>query len=168
MKIQATICEAQFEVEVRQQGSRVIATVGDRSYELELTRAGEQEFLMLNDGKVFDCRVDGQLKSGAAVEVTIAANRYAVTVLDPKRLRSSLGSGAHGEGAARIVAPLPGKVVRVLVEAGQQVDAGQGVLVVEAMKMQNEMKAPKAGAIVSLNVEVGATVNGGDLLAVIE
>lgn len=168
MKLQATISESQFEVEVRQKGPRVFATVAGHSYDLELARASGQEFLILNDGRVFDCRVDGQLRSGSTVDVTIGANHYAITLVDPKRLRSALGSGAHGEGAARIVAPMPGKVVRVLVEAGQQVELGHGIVVVEAMKMQNELKAPKAGAIVSVSVEVGATVNAGDLLAVVE
>jgi biotin carboxyl carrier protein len=55
-----------------------------------------------------------------------------------------------------------------LVEAGQEVEAGHGIVVVEAMKMQNEMKSPKAGIIASINVTVGSTVNGGDLLAVVE
>ena len=168
MKLHATISESQFDVDVRQQGSRIIATVDGHCYDLELTRTGGQDFLFLNEGRVFDCRVDGQMTSGSTVNVTIGAHRYDITLVDPKRLRSALGAGAHGEGAARIVAPMPGKVVRVLVEAGQQVEAGQGIVVVEAMKMQNEMKAPKAGAVVSVNVEVGATVNGGDLLAVIE
>jgi biotin carboxyl carrier protein len=63
---------------------------------------------------------------------------------------------------------MPGKVVRVLVEQGAQVEAGAGVIVVEAMKMQNEMKAPKAGVVTTLSVSVGATVNGGEVLAVIE
>jgi biotin carboxyl carrier protein len=63
---------------------------------------------------------------------------------------------------------MPGKVVRLLVEAGQEVEAGHGIVVVEAMKMQNEMKSPKAGIIASINVTVGTTVNGGDLLAVVE
>ena len=63
---------------------------------------------------------------------------------------------------------MPGKIVRVLVEAGAQVEAGAGVVVVEAMKMQNEMKAPKAGTVVSIDVQEGATVNAGDVLAVIE
>jgi biotin carboxyl carrier protein len=168
MKLQATIAESQFDVDVRLQGSRVIATVGGNSYDLELTRASKQNFLIMADGRVFDCRVDGQPGSGGTVDVRIGANRYAITLVDPRRLRSALGSGAHGEGAARIVAPMPGKVVRVLVEAGQQVESGQGVLVVEAMKMQNEMKAPKAGKVVSVNVELGATVNRGDLLTVVE
>jgi biotin carboxyl carrier protein len=168
MKLQATISESQFDVEVRQKGSRISATLAGNSYELELTRASGQDFLIMKEGRVFDCRVDGQLRSGSTVNVTVGANHYAITLVDPKRLRSALGSGAHGEGAARIVAPMPGKVVRVLVEAGQQVEAGHGIVVVEAMKMQNEMKTPKAGTIVSVKVEVGATVNAGDLLAVVE
>lgn len=168
MKFQAIISGSQFDVDLRQQGSRLIATVDGQSYDLELTRARGQDFLILSEGRVFDCRVDGQVSSGSTVNVTIGAHRYDITLVDPKRLRSALGAGAHGEGTARIIAPMPGKVVRVLVEVGQQVEAGQGIVVVEAMKMQNEMKAPKAGAIVSVNVAVGATVNGGDLLAVIE
>lgn len=168
MKLHATISDSQLEVDVRQQGSRIIATVAGHRYDLELTRASDQDFLIINEGRVFDCRVDGQVISGSTVNVTIGANRYDITLVDPKRLRSALGPGAHGEGAAHIVAPMPGKVVRVLVETGEQVKPGQGIVVVEAMKMQNEMKAPKAGAVVSVNVEVGATVNGGDLLAVIE
>ena len=63
---------------------------------------------------------------------------------------------------------MPGKIVRVLVEAGANVAAGDGVIVVEAMKMQNEMKAPKAGIVISINAKEGATVNAGDVLAVIE
>jgi biotin carboxyl carrier protein len=63
---------------------------------------------------------------------------------------------------------MPGKVVRVLVAAGAPVAAGDGVLVVEAMKMQNEMKSPKAGIVLAVNVQAGDTVNRGDVLAVIE
>jgi biotin carboxyl carrier protein len=63
---------------------------------------------------------------------------------------------------------MPGKIVRVLVEVGAQVETGTGIVVVEAMKMQNEMKSPKAGVVVSINAETGATVNAGDVLAVIE
>ena len=89
-------------------------------------------------------------------------------MLDPKRLRSATCSGGHHTGAAEIVSPMPGKIVRVLVKPGADVEAGAGVIVVEAMKMQNEMKAPKAGTVVSIQVAEGATVNAGDVLAVIE
>ena len=63
---------------------------------------------------------------------------------------------------------MPGKVVRILVAIGDQVNAGAGIVVVEAMKMQNEMKTPKAGKVTALDIQIGDTVNGGDVLAVIE
>jgi biotin carboxyl carrier protein len=102
------------------------------------------------------------------LSVTVRGRSYDITISDPKRLRSGHGSGSHDHGSAEIVSPMPGKVVRVLVAAGAQVEAGDGIVVVEAMKMQNELKSPKAGLIVSINCEAGATVNAGDVLAVIE
>jgi len=69
---------------------------------------------------------------------------------------------------AEILAPMPGKVVRVQTEVGATVEKGAGVIVVEAMKMQNEMKSPRDGVVVSINVKPGDTVNAGDVLAVIE
>jgi biotin carboxyl carrier protein len=67
-----------------------------------------------------------------------------------------------------VLAPMPGKVVRVLVEEGQEVEAGAGLVVVEAMKMQNELKSPKKGTVAELRARPGATVNAGDVLAVVE
>ena len=98
----------------------------------------------------------------------VGAQAYAVTLTDPKRLRGEQSADASLDGTVKIVAPMPGKVVRVLVEAGAEVEAGAGVVVVEAMKMQNEMKSPKAGKVTSINVTTGATVNAGDVLAVVE
>ena len=168
MKLHANIAENHIEIELREQGSQIFATVNGHAYELERVSSTGDGFLLSQQGRVYDCRVAGQIESGATLDVTVGPRRYSVTLTDPKKLRSALGAGAHGEGAARIVAPMPGKVVRLLVEAGEAVDAGSGVVVVEAMKMQNEMKSPKAGTVISLNVESGATVNAGDLLAVIE
>ena len=100
--------------------------------------------------------------------MTVNNRSYAVKLANPKRLRSAAQLGAHADGSIEIVAPMPGKVVRVLVEAGAQVEAGAGLVVVEAMKMQNELKSPRAGTVVSLQTEAGATVKAGDVLAVIE
>jgi len=69
------------------------------------------------------------------------------------------------KAASRFAAPMPGKVVRVLVNAGDPVEVGQGLLVVEAMKMQNEIRSPKSGRVEKLFVSEGQTVNAGDLLA---
>ncbi|HZH33964.1 MAG TPA: biotin/lipoyl-containing protein, partial [Pyrinomonadaceae bacterium] len=87
---------------------------------------------------------------------------------DPKRLRGAAALGEAADGIAQIVTMMPGKVVRVLVEAGAEVQKGDSILVVEAMKMQNEMKSPKDGVVKEVRVETGSTVNAGDVLAVIE
>jgi len=168
MKLHATIAENEIDVEVRREQGSVIANVAGREYQLDVHQRSSTVMLRTADGKIFDCRVEGNSSSGQPVDVVVGARRYTVALTDPKRLRGAAAASGHGDGAARIVAPMPGKVVRVLVETGTQVDAGAGVLVVEAMKMQNEMKAPKAGTVVAINAAVGATVNGGDVLAVIE
>jgi biotin carboxyl carrier protein len=167
MKLHAAIVDEVMDVDVRREGERVIAFVDGRKYELNLQQT-TGSYVLRSDGAVFDCRVDGEPKSGEMVDVFVGTERFAIMFTDPKRLRGSAEAAGLGDGAARIVAPMPGKIVRVLVEAGAQIEAGAGVVVVEAMKMQNEMKSPKAGTVSAVNVEVGATVNGGDVLAIIE
>jgi biotin carboxyl carrier protein len=74
----------------------------------------------------------------------------------------------HADGEQRIVAPMPGRIVRVLVKVGDTVELRQPVVVIEAMKMENELRAPKAGTIKEVAVEPGAPVEAGRLLVVIE
>jgi len=168
MKLHATIAGSQIEIELHERGSHVPAVVDGRKYDVDVHVSRDNHYLLICDAQVFACRVEGRPESGATLDVIVGTHRHAITLSDPKRLRGALACGAHDDGAAHIVAPMPGKVVRVLVEAGQHVEAGAGIAVVEAMKMQNEMKSPKSGTVATINVEVGATVNGGDLLAVIE
>lgn len=168
MKLQATIAGHQAEIQIRTVGARVIAGIDGRGYELDLQESGANDYLLIHDGRVFECRAEGQPESGRTIEVVVGTSRFAITLTDLKRLRGAASLGAHGDGVARILAPMPGKIVRVLVAVGDHVEVGAGVAVVEAMKMQNEMKAPKAGTIITLNVAPGDTVNGGDVLAVIE
>lgn len=168
MKLHAKLGDYEGDVDIRIEGSRVFAAVDARTYELDLHRSVENRLMLVAQGRVFDCRVDGKFESGSQVDVTIGTQRYAITLTDPRRLRSANAAGALAGGVARIAAPMPGKIVRVLVEAGAQVEAGEGIIVVEAMKMQNEMKSPRAGKVMTVNAEVGATVNAGDVLAVIE
>src|SRR6185503_7139280 len=168
MKLRATIQDVEVDVEVRREAGKVFASVDGRKYQLEAHPSPSGVTLLAEDGQVFDCRVEGRSLSGQALDIFVGTNHYSVSLVDPKRLRGAAAANALADGAARIVAPMPGKIVRVLVAKGASVEAGAGIVVVEAMKMQNEMKAPKAGTVVTLNVEVGTTVNGGDVLAVIE
>ncbi|HEV8140692.1 MAG TPA: biotin/lipoyl-containing protein, partial [Pyrinomonadaceae bacterium] len=168
MKLHATIAGLEMNVEIRRNGGRVFANVDGREYELEVHQSAASVMVRTADGKVFDSRVEGKPSLGQSVDVFVGPRQYPVTLTDPKRLRGAAAAGGQADGIARIIAPMPGKIVRVLVEPGAQLEAGMGVIVVEAMKMQNEMKAPKAGVVTAINVRVGATVNGGDVLAVIE
>jgi biotin carboxyl carrier protein len=168
MKLHARVGDYEGDVDISVQGTRVFAAVDDRSYEIDLQRSGGDALLLLTGGRVFDCRVDGPTESGLPVDVSVGTQSYAVTLSDPRRLRSATAAGALAGGVARITAPMPGKVVRVMVEAGAEVEAGDGIVVVEAMKMQNELKSPRAGKVLTVKVEVGATVDGGDVLAEIE
>ncbi|HXI24942.1 MAG TPA: biotin/lipoyl-containing protein [Pyrinomonadaceae bacterium] len=168
MKLHAAIAGIETDVEIRREADRLHARVGDVEYQLNARQTGPGSYLLISDGHVFDCRVEGSTESGAPLAVFVGTRSFEVTLADPKRLRGSQDPSAHDDGAARIVAPMPGKIVRVLAEVGAQIEAGAGVVVVEAMKMQNEMKSPKAGTVSAVNVEVGATVNGGDVLVVIE
>jgi biotin carboxyl carrier protein len=167
MKLNAKIADRESVVNIHD-GAHVVADIDDRHYELEVHESGPDSYLLTSQGRVFDCRVEGMPESGKAINVVVGTAQFAVTLNDPRRLRSLAPTSAQADDAARIVAPMPGKVVRVLVEVGQQVEAGAGIMVVEAMKMQNEMKSPKQGTVVALNTQTGATVNGGDVLAVVE
>ena len=111
-------------------------------------------------GRSYQARVDGSV-------VSIAGRSFRVEVLDPRRWDRERNH-QEAEGRQNITAVMPGKVVRVLVAQGDQVEAGQGLIVVEAMKMQNEMKAVKAGRVATLAAVAGATVNAGEILATIE
>jgi len=168
MKLRATIADYQTDIRITDQGQRVFADIDGRRYELDVHETTGGRYLLSGNGLVFDCRVEGRPESGKPVDVVVGTAQYSVTLTDPKRLRSAAGLSGHGDDVARIVAPMPGKVVRVMVAVGDQLEAGAGVVVVEAMKMQNEMKTPKAGKVTALSAELGATVNAGDVLAVVE
>ncbi|HUA18140.1 MAG TPA: biotin/lipoyl-containing protein [Bryobacteraceae bacterium] len=95
-----------------------------------------------------------------------ADGRFNVEVSDPRDARRG-SAAALGSGRQNVVAPMPGKVIRVLARKGDIVAAGQGLVVVEAMKMQNELKASRPGEVVDVRVQAGATVSAGDTLVVL-
>jgi biotin carboxyl carrier protein len=160
--------------------------VDGKTHRLELTR-GDTTWLCKVDGE--EIEVDAALTArdvmsvligGKAYEVkrerslqgelhlVIGSARYAVDVQDPRSLRSRRTASGAEAGPQKLTAPMPGKVVRILVTVGDEVIAGQGIIVMEAMKMQNEMKSPKDGRVQKILTSKGSTVNPGDTLAVIE
>src|SRR5579864_3938176 len=97
----------------------------------------------------------------------VGSSRFAAEVRDPRSLRGR-ARPMDDHGPKKLTAPMPGRIVRVLLNEGAEVEAGTGVLVVEAMKMQNEIKSPKKGTIQKILVTEGAAVNAGDVLAIVE
>jgi len=168
MKLKTKVSGQDKEVEVSRQGTALTAAVNGRAYDLTLQRMAAGEYLMQVGFEIFRCRVETTAGRSNTFVVSIRGRNYEVGITDPKRLRASQNSGTHHGGTAEVVSPMPGKIVRVLVEQGTTVEANAGIVIVEAMKMQNEMKAPKAGVVVTINAKEGETVNAGDVLAVIE
>jgi biotin carboxyl carrier protein len=119
-------------------------------------------YSILIDGVNYDARVE---RGPEGIVVAIAGERFEISVHDPRSWSRKSAGGT--QGVATLTSPMPGKVVRVLVAAGDAVEAGQGVLVVEAMKMQNELKAPRSGHVIALTAREGATVVAGESLATI-
>jgi biotin carboxyl carrier protein len=117
-------------------------------------------YSVLVDGWSYSARVRGPV-------VEISGMTLHVEVRDPRRMGRQSRAGS-GEGRQNISSPMPGKVVRVLVAEGDAVEAGQGLIVVEAMKMQNEMRAPRAGRVTELRAREGATVAAAEVLVAIE
>jgi biotin carboxyl carrier protein len=161
VKLKALIDDHEEELLLEVDGRRVSAGIGARRYDIEAREVESGSYLLFLNNRVRECRIT---ENG----VVVGGQTYRVKIIDPKRLRSGHNSDGHHHGIAEIVAPMPGKVVRVQVQEGTPVEKGAGVVVIEAMKMQNEMKAPRAGVVVSVNVKPGDTVNAGDVLAVVE
>jgi biotin carboxyl carrier protein len=120
---------------------------------------------ILINGKSYEVK---QETTATASSVVIGSQHFTAVVIDPRSLRSRRGSGGAEEGVRKVIASMPGKVVRIIAPVGGSVKAGQGVLVIEAMKMQNEMKSPKAGIVKKINVVEGAPVEAGQVLAEVE
>ena len=162
MKLQAEVQNEKYSVEIKRDGEKLFAKIEEREYELVVSEVEPDVYLLKNGNKIHQVYV---ASNGI---VNIGNHQLEVNLIDLKRLRGSAGSGSETNGAAEIKTAMPGKVVRILVEAGKEIQKGEGVIVVEAMKMQNEMKAPKDGVIKEIKVEEGKTVNAGDVLVIIE
>ncbi|MBO0911797.1 MAG: hypothetical protein J2P13_08395 [Acidobacteria bacterium] len=170
-------------------------TVGSRSYRLELERVDEARgreparesdwnvrlegrripvksvringhtLSLILDGRSLQVRV-GHTRSGG--QIFLGGRAYDCTVSDPRSRAGKARPSTTESGEQKITSSMPGRVVRVLAQPGAAIRIGQGILVIEAMKMQNEVRSPKDGALKKLLVAEGANVNAGEVLAVIE
>lgn len=162
MKLIAHLNSEKYQVEIKNNGGKVFAKIEEREYELEASEVEPNVWLLKNNNQIYQIYVS---PNGI---VNIGKHQLEINLIDPKKLRGSGSSDSGAEGKAEIKTAMPGKIVRVLVEIGAEVISGDGVIVVEAMKMQNEMKSPKTGIIKEIRFNEGETVNAGDVLVIIE
>jgi len=152
-------------VTVTQENGLYRVTVGDRVWDVDGRLTAQGIFSLLIDGVSHVADVEDH--AGTCV-VDVGGETYSIEVEEQTRYIIRTRGGAAGAGGARTLkAPLPGKITHVAVQAGDAVTAGQSLVVIEAMKMENELKATAAGTVREVRVAAGQAVNAGDVLVVI-
>jgi biotin carboxyl carrier protein len=164
VKLQIEIAGKKRRVELVEAGGRPIWTLDGQRLEADAAEVSGGIYSILINGKSFEVRVEAL---GAELRAITGGQEFTVVIQDEREWRRNRGGSVEAEGRQQVLAPMPGKIVRVLVSAGDSVRAGQGLLVVEAMKMQNEIRAPKSGTIDRVRVVEGQTVNAGEVVAIV-
>ena len=165
MVYDVTIDGKDFRLELERKQSGWQCRLDGRNIEMNAVLARRDVLSILIDGKAYEIKRE---HTATDTHLWVGSVRYLAELRDPRSLRGRKGAGADDKGPKKILAPMPGKVVRMLVNQGQPVEAGQSILVVEAMKMQNEIKSPKKGTLQKIVAIEGGNVNAGDVLAIVE
>jgi biotin carboxyl carrier protein len=164
MTYEITIDGKNYRLDLRQAEGRWSCRVDGREVEVDAVLARPNVLSLRIGNKAYEVKCE---RVSEDVHIWVGSQRFAAEVRDPRSFRSRSRT-VDDHGPKKLTAPMPGKVVRILLSQGSEVEAGAGVLVVEAMKMQNEVKSPKKGTIHKILVSEGAAVNAGDVLAIVE
>jgi biotin carboxyl carrier protein len=140
--------------------------VDGEQFDVDVAMTARDVLSMIHNGRNYEAK--REYSGLGETHIIMGSERFGVEVRDPRSLRSRRAAHSGEDGPAKILAPMPGKVVRLLAAEGDEVEAGQGILVVEAMKMQNEIKTTKKGKVTKIAVKEASAVNAGDLLAIVE
>jgi biotin carboxyl carrier protein len=151
-------------VEASRPGERLRWRVDGRELQADAVEVSPGVFSVIIAGQSVEVRIEGK---GAELRVFAGGCEYSAAIQDPRELKKDRAGAAEVAGRQSVTAPMAGKIIRCLVTAGDEVQAGQGLAIVEAMKMQNEIRSPKAGKIERVAVVEGQTVNPGDVVAVV-
>jgi biotin carboxyl carrier protein len=151
-------------IDVTRDGSRIRVEIAGKIIEGDAVEVATGTYSILINGRSYEVRVE---PTHGGLRVHAGAQEFAVAIDDPRAWRKRRHGAAEAEGRQEVVAPMPGKVVRVLAKQGDDVEGGQGLFVVEAMKMQNEIRSPKKGKLEKVIVTEGQIVNAGEALAVV-
>jgi biotin carboxyl carrier protein len=164
MILEATVDGRQVRVDVQGKGGRYLVRFEDRCLEVDFAETSSLFASLLIDGRSHEVGLERRPDGYNVLfpEDTIAVRLQAAA-------RGDAGAARHAaSGPASVLAPMPGKIVRLLAGPGDEVSAGQGLVVMEAMKMENELRAPRAGRVRETRVAEGQAVEGGALLVLLD
>ena len=165
MIYEVTVAGKAHRVELQRSGESWLCKLDGVDLPLDAISTREGVLSILIGGESYEIKRES---TAAENNIVVRGVRFPVQVRDPRALRSRRRGDAGTDGPKKIVAPMPGKVVRILAPVGTAVEHGQGVIVIEAMKMQNELKSPKKGTVRKLNIAEGAAVEAGQALAEVD
>jgi biotin carboxyl carrier protein len=163
----AKLGEQNYTVEIEENGKSMYrVSVDGNEFLVDGKKTGRTNYSLIVDNRSFEIEVDN---TDDEYRVLVDGRSYRIQLVDERRMR--IGSGQLGvelQGRQNISVPMPGKIIAVLVAEGEAVEKGQGLVIVEAMKMENEVRSPIAGAVKEIKVKPGDTVEGGAVLLVVE
>ena len=166
MKFEVVLNGARRIVELQREAERWRIALDGETVDADVIEIQPDIFSILLDGNSHEVRITSA--ASGVLTLQTGHQEFTAEVTDPRAWRGRRHGALEAEGRQQIVAPMPGKIVRVLVRAGEKVEAGQGLLVVEAMKMQNEIRSPKNGTVERLLAKEGQPVNAGEVLVWID
>ena len=149
-------------VEIEREADRWKISLDGQPVNADAVEIAPNTLSLMLDGQSYEVHITPS--SDGILKLQTGLQEFTAEVADPRAWRGRRHGALEAEGRQQVVAPMPGKVVRILVQAGDKVEAGQGILVVEAMKMQNEIRSPKSGKVEKIVAKEGETVNAGDVL----
>jgi biotin carboxyl carrier protein len=166
MKFEVQISGKTRTVELQYNSDRWQISLDGAALDADAIEISPNVFSVLVNGESYEVRI--AVANDSKLTLQTRHHEFVAEVVDPRAWRGRHHGAVEAQGRQEIVAPMPGKVVRLLVKAGDKVEAGQGLLVVEAMKMQNEVRSPKTGTVERLLAREGHAVNAGEVLAWID
>jgi len=167
LEISLNNCKKIIEL-IEQDGNKVKVLIGKTEYELNVAKTSNGIYSILHDGKSYDISVVRE-KNHKNYIVNSAAHSYKVEIIDAETKFQKLKRKDDSDnGDNTIVSPMPGKIVKILVNEGQKIEAGETAIIISAMKMESEFKAKRKGVVIKINVKEGDIVEGGKKLIVIK
>lgn len=158
MKYTTIVNDIQFEVEILKDGK---VMVNGNAHEVDFVSLQESLYSIIQDSKSYEIAIEAERGN---YEVLLGGRLYEAMVLDQRALLMAQRKGGLTAGTGEVNSPMPGLIVEVMVNVGDEVEQGQTVVILESMKMQNELKAPRDGTVQTINCEAGQSVEKGNLL----